>query len=57
MTSRGAFEVAVGEHVVDERVRNQTVIDHDGIVRVVPAERGPAVDDERAYGCAVAVGR
>ena len=41
------------QHVVDEGMGDHAVLDRDGQMRVMPAERGPAVHDERAHGRAI----
>ena len=52
-----AAEVAVAQELVDRRVRNEARVDQHRVVRLVLAERGLAVDDERAHRRAEALGR
>jgi hypothetical protein len=50
-------KAAVAEHVVHKWVGNQAALHRNRVVRVMTPERGPPVNDERAYRRAVAGGR
>ncbi len=50
-------ELAVAQELVDRRVRDHARVDHHRVVRLVLAERGLPVDDERAHRRAETVGR
>ncbi len=57
VTSFARPKCAVAEQLVDRGVSDEARVDHHRVVRLVPPERGLAVDDERAHGRAEALGR